>query len=152
RARMSYQSCRLVWVLAAAALSLGFAAGSDAPDGPKDSTSHWAFQVPVRPEVPPVKNSEWVCNPIDSFVAQQHALHGLRPQSPASKSILLRRVYLDLIGLPPTREQLQAFLADDSPDAYEREVNRLLDSPQYGERWARHWMDVWRYSDWYGRR
>ncbi len=71
---------------------------------------------------------------------------------PADRATLLRRIYLDLIGLPPTREQLHAFLADRAPDAYERVVDRLLSSPQYGERWSRHWMDVWRYSDWYGRR
>ena len=65
---------------------------------------------------------------------------------------MLRRVYLDLIGLPPTRAQLQAFLADRAPDAYERVVDGLLASPRYGQRWGRHWMDVWRYSDWYGRR
>src|SRR5262249_4472615 len=66
------------------------------------------------------------------------------------KHVLLRRIYLDLIGLPPTREELHAFLADESPDAYEKVVDRLLSSPQYGERWGRHWMDVWRYADWAG--
>ncbi len=75
------------------------------------------------------------------------------PPSPeARKELLLRRVYLDLIGLPPTREELHDFLADSSPHAYERVVNRLLGSLQYAERWARHWMDIWRYVDWYGRR
>ena len=74
----------------------------------------------------------------------------LSPVPAADKSTLLRRVYLDLVGLPPTREELTAFLADDSPNAYEAVVDRLLASPQYGERWARHWMDVWRYSDWSG--
>src|SRR5262245_32794052 len=149
---MSNPLCRVVLLLTAAALPISFAAGFDPPDAPTDLTPHWAFQVPVRPAVPTVSNSDWVCNPIDSFIALQHAQHGLKPQPPASRSVLLRRLYLDLIGLPPTREQLLAFLADDSPDAYEREVDRLLGSPQYGERWARHWMDVWRYSDWYGRR
>src|SRR5213082_3820226 len=70
----------------------------------------------------------------------------------AAEGLLLRRVYLDLIGLPPTREELHAFLADTSPKAYEKVVDRLLANPHYGERWGRHWMDVWRYSDWYGRR
>ena len=74
----------------------------------------------------------------------------MTPQGPAERSLLLRRVYLDLIGLPPTREEMQAFLGDKSPDAYEKVVDRLLASPQYGERWGRHWMDVWRYSDWWG--
>src|SRR5204863_3974623 len=77
---------------------------------------------------------------------------GLRPRPPAPKEVLLRRVYLDLTGLPPTRDELHAYLADASPGAYERVVERLLSSPRHGERWARHWMDVWRYSDWYGRR
>ncbi|NDA69334.1 MAG: DUF1549 domain-containing protein, partial [Verrucomicrobia bacterium] len=72
--------------------------------------------------------------------------------TPADKPTLLRRVYLDLLGLPPTREELHAFLADAAPDAYERVVERLLNDPRHGERWARHWMDVWRYSDWFGRR
>ena len=99
-----------------------------------------------------MNNAEWVQNPIDAFIAAKHERHGLVPLLPAKKQILLRRVYLDLIGLPPTREELHVFLANDSPDAYAKVVNRLLDSKHYGERWGRHWMDVWRYSDWYGRR
>src|SRR5262249_8367197 len=74
----------------------------------------------------------------------------LIPRPEAPKAVLLRRVYLDLIGLPPTAEELHAFLKDESADAYEKVVDRLLTSPQYGERWGRHWMDVWRYSDWAG--
>src|SRR4029077_3151768 len=120
-----------------------------ADDSP-DRRPHWAFQPPVLPTVPVIGDPDWVRNPIDSFIAQEHARYGLKPHSPASKPALLRRVYLDLIGLPPTREQLRAFLADDSPDAYERVVDRLLASPQYGQRWGRHWMDIWRYSDWWG--
>ena len=91
-------------------------------------------------------------NPIDAFVLAKLEAAGLTPRPPAEQHILLRRVYLDLIGLPPTREELQAFLADDSPNAYEAVVDRLLRDPRHGERWARHWMDIWRYSDWYGRR
>ena len=92
-------------------------------------------------------------DPIDAFLVPRAASgRGLKPLPEAEPNVLLRRVYLDLIGLPPTREDLCAFLADPSPSAYERVVDRLLASPQYGERWARHWMDVWRYSDWYGRR
>src|SRR5205807_503572 len=83
--------------------------------------------------------------PIDAFIAAEHEKRGLTAQGLADKSTLLRRVYLDLIGLPPTREELQAFLKDDSADAYEKVVDRLLASKQYGERWGRHWMDVWRY-------
>ncbi|HMC65468.1 MAG TPA: PSD1 and planctomycete cytochrome C domain-containing protein, partial [Gemmataceae bacterium] len=119
---------------------------------PEDPRKHWAYQVPVRPAVPVVKNAGWVRNPIDAFVAAEHEHRGLRPQPPADKEVLLRRVYLDLIGLPPTRDELHAFLADQSLEAYERLVDKLLASPRYGERWGRHWMDVWRYSDWYGSR
>ena len=89
-------------------------------------------------------------NPIDAFIAKEHQARGLKPRPEASKEVLLRRVYLDLIGLSPTPEETSAFLADKSADAYEKVVDRLLESSRYGERWARHWMDVWRYSDWTG--
>jgi hypothetical protein len=117
---------------------------------PPDPRDHWAYQPPQRPEIPPVSNRSWVRNPVDALIAAGHESHGLIPMERADKATLLRRVYLDLVGLPPTHDELQQFLADDSPDAYERAVDRLLASPQYGERWARHWMDVWRYSDWSG--
>jgi hypothetical protein len=84
------------------------------------------------------------------FLADQRDRHSLTVQPPAERRILLRRVYLDLIGLPPSRDDLAAFVADESPHAYERVVDRLLASPQYGERWGRHWMDIWRFSDWWG--
>jgi hypothetical protein len=115
-----------------------------------DPKDHWAFRPPLRPAVPSVKQAARLRNPIDAFLAAQWEKHGLTPQPPADKGILLRRVYLDLIGLPPSREQLAVFLADQSPDAFEKVVDRLLASPQYGERWGRHWMDIWRYSDWWG--
>src|SRR5205823_6212874 len=108
------------------------------------------FEVVKRPAVPTVKNTGWVRNPIDAFIAAEHEELGLKPRPEAPKAVLLRRVYLDLIGLPPTPGQLRAFLSDTSPGAYEKVVDRLLASPRYGERWARHWMDVWRYSDWAG--
>jgi hypothetical protein len=134
---------------------------------------HWAFKPIVRPPVPVERRSIGVLelwsaasrrpstpplqhsttpNPIDAFLNARLAAAKLTPLPPADKSTLLRRVYLDLIGLPPTREELHAFLADTLPDAYERVVDRLLNDPRHGERWARHWMDVWRYSDWFGRR
>ncbi len=116
----------------------------------KTGSDHWAFKAPQRAAVPVVKNTSWVRNPIDAFVAAEHEKRGLKPVPPAEKAILLRRVYLDLVGLPPTFEETRAFLADNSADAYEKVVDRLLESPRYGERWGRHWMDVWRYSDWYG--
>jgi hypothetical protein len=105
------------------------------------------FEAVQRPAVPVVKNQAWVRNPIDAFIAEHHELHGLQPRSGAPRHVLLRRIYLDLIGLPPTRDEMHAFANDSAPDAYERVVDRLLASPQYGERWARHWMDVWRYVD-----
>ncbi len=108
------------------------------------------YEKVVKPPVPEVKNAVWVRNPIDAFIAAGHEEHGLAPRPEAPKAILLRRVYLDLIGLPPTPDELRAFLADPSPDAYEKVVDQLLASPRYGERWGRHWMDVWRYSDWAG--
>jgi len=128
-------------------------AKSPATEKPEsDPREHWAFKKPVRPAAPRIADAAWIKNPIDAFISKQHVKHGLQPLQPADKHVLLRRVYLDLIGLPPTRDALQAFLEDASPLAYEKVVDRLLNSPQYAERWARHWMDVWRYSDWYGRR
>lgn len=118
-----------------------------------DPREHWAFKKPVRPAVPEARNSKSeIRNGTDAFVSAKLDEHGLTPRPPAEKHVLLRRVYLDLIGLPPTREELQAFLVDESPTAYEAVVDRLLRDPRHGERWARHWMDIWRYSDWYGRR
>ncbi len=113
-----------------------------------DPRQHWAFQSVRRPALPKAAGR----NAIDAFVNEALAANQLTPLPEASRSTLLRRVYVDLIGLPPTREELHAFLADTLPDAYERVVERLLNDPRHGERWARHWMDVWRYSDWYGRR
>lgn len=126
--------------------------GAQAPDEPtpKDPRDHWSFHPPVRPEVPRVRNAAWVRGPIDAFVAAEQEKHGVIPNPPTEKHVLLRRVHLDLVGLPPTREELQAFLLDTSTNAYEKVVDRLLASPHYGERWGRHWMDVWRYSDWAG--
>lgn len=116
----------------------------------KDPAQHWAYQLPVRAPLPTGIDPAWSENVIDAFIAAGHQQHRLTASPMAPKHVLLRRVYLDLIGLPPTREQMNAFLADDSPEAWERVVDQLLTSPQYGERWGRHWMDVWRYSDWDG--
>jgi hypothetical protein len=129
-------------------------AGAKTPDeaAPDDPRKHWAFRPPARPGLPRLGHPNWVRNPIDAFIGAEHEERGLSPQPPADRPSLLRRVYLDLIGLPPTREELHDFLADPREDAYEQIVDRLLASPQYGERWGRHWMDVWRYADWYGRR
>ncbi|MEN9575975.1 MAG: hypothetical protein RL514_3830 [Verrucomicrobiota bacterium] len=132
------------------------AAGAPSPKDEKPEPSprdHWAFRPVVRPPLPKIGNRQSaIANPLDAFINARLAAAKLTPLPPAEKPVLLRRVYLDLTGLPPTREELHAFLADTSFDAYERVVDRLLNSPQHGERWARHWMDVWRYSDWFGRR
>jgi mono/diheme cytochrome c family protein len=117
---------------------------------PQDPAKHWSYQPPVRPPVPNMQDADWARNPIDAFIAAEHERRGLMASPAASKAVLLRRVFLDLIGLPPTRGEMQAFLADESADAYDKVVDHLLDSPHYGERWGRHWMDVWRYSDWDG--
>lgn len=108
---------------------------------------HWAFSKPVRPAEPKPKNAEWVRSPIDAFVLARLEAAGLSPAPPAERLALLRRAYYDLIGLPPTPEEVDAFLADDSPGAFEKVVDRLLDSPHYGEKWARHWLDLVRYAE-----
>ncbi len=126
--------------------------GAKAPPEPtpKDPRKHWAYQPPARPTVPRATDMAWARNPIDAFLAEGYQSRGLRPSPPVAKDLWLRRVYLDVIGLLPTREERLGFLADGSADAEERIVDRLLADPRYGERWGRHWMDVWRYSDWYG--
>lgn len=109
---------------------------------------HWALIPPKRPMVPIVKNSTWeVRNPIDAFILARLEKEGLSPAPPADRATLVRRVYLDLIGLPPTPEEADEFINDPRPDAYERLVDRLLASPRYGERWARKWLDLARYAD-----
>lgn len=111
---------------------------------PKD---HWAFQTPVRPEVPVVSNRKWARTPVDHFILAKLSQEKLKPSPEADKVTLLRRLHLDLIGLPPTVAEVDAFLADKSKDAYEKVVEKLLASPHYGERWGRHWLDAARYAD-----
>src|SRR5215472_716270 len=108
---------------------------------------HWAFIPPVRPAVPPSSSPAWVRNPIDAFLLARLDSEGLKPSPEADRATLLRRASLDLIGLPPTPAELDAFLADRSPNAYEKQIDRLLASPHYGERWARIWLDAARYAD-----
>jgi hypothetical protein len=108
---------------------------------------HWAFLPPQRPEVPAVKDEKWVRNPIDAFVLARLEREGLGPSPEAEKATLIRRVSLDLTGLPPTPAEVDVFLADTSPDAYEKVVDRLLRSPRYGERMAYRWMEAARYAD-----
>ena len=112
-----------------------------------DPKNHWAFKAPVRPKTPTVKNVQWARNEIDRFVLARLEKENLKPSREADRTTLLRRLSLDLIGLPPSIAEVDAFLADQSPDAYEKQVQRLLASPQYGERWGRHWLDAARYAD-----
>lgn len=109
---------------------------------------HWAFVAPVRPPLPRVADPDhWIRNPVDAFVLARMRQAGLQPSPQADRTTLIRRVYLDLIGLPPTPAQVHEFLGDSRPDAYERLVDRLLASPHYGEKWARPWLDLARYAD-----
>ncbi len=107
----------------------------------------WAFQKVVKPALPSVKAKNWVRTPIDAFILAKLEEKNLQPNPPADRATLIRRAYFDLIGLPPTPEQVQAFLADNSPQAFEKVVDELLASPHYGERWGRHWLDLARYAD-----
>ena len=128
----------------------------DAPPPPLDPKrdpaqarlTFWAFQPVKKPELPAVKDAGWAAgNPIDRFVLAKLEEHGLKPAPAASRTELVRRVYLDVTGLPPSPEEVQAFLADSAPDAYEKLVNRLLANPHYGEQMARDWLDVVRYAE-----
>ncbi|HZV35008.1 MAG TPA: DUF1549 and DUF1553 domain-containing protein [Verrucomicrobiae bacterium] len=132
-----------------AALLLGCAwpAAFAATTVPASATNHWAFKAPVRPALPKVHDSKWARTPIDDFILAKLEKEKLHPAKEAEKAILLRRLSLDLIGLPPTIEELNAFLADKNPDAWQKQVERLLASPHYGERWGREWLDAARYAD-----
>jgi hypothetical protein len=110
-------------------------------------TEHWAFLPPRRPPLPAVRNRSWAKTPIDRFILAKLEQENLQPAPRASRVTLLRRASLDLLGLPPTPAEIEAFAADRSPDAYGRLVGRLLASPHYGERWGRHWLDIARYAD-----
>ena len=113
----------------------------------------WSYQRVKRPDVPETKkpdtqkNAEWIANPVDAFVLSRLQSAGLQPNTPAGKIAILRRAYYDLIGLPPSPDEVDAFLADDSPKAFEKVVDRLLESPHYGEKWGRHWLDLVRYAE-----
>jgi len=117
------------------------------PEFTKQQREFWAFQPPVRPQLPKVKKQEWVRSPIDAFVLSRLEAAGLGTAAPADRRTLIRRATFDLTGLPPTPEEVEAFLADQSPAAFAKVIDRLLASPRYGERWGRHWLDVARYAD-----
>jgi Protein of unknown function (DUF1553)/Protein of unknown function (DUF1549) len=148
------ESCRRVGVLLLASLAASLlAVARSASDGVQHpvagapGSSHWAWQAPVRPAVPAVTDTTWPGNPIDAFILARLEAAGLRPAPPASREQLLRRVTFDLIGLPPTPDEIDAFVNDASPDAWEKVVERLLASPHYGERWGRHWLDLARFAE-----
>ena len=113
----------------------------------KPRAEHWAFQPLSAPALPAVTREDWIAQPLDRFILARLESHSLSPSPEADKYTLIRRLKFDLLGLPPAQEEVQAFLSDDSPQAYERLVDRFLSSPQYGERWGRHWLDVARYAD-----
>jgi hypothetical protein len=108
---------------------------------------HWAYVKPVRPELPEVSQKDWPRNPIDHFILARLEKEGLKPSQPAEKHLLIRRVSLDLTGLPPSLQEVKQFVEDTSPGAYEALVDRLLSKPAYGEHWARLWLDLARYAD-----
>src|SRR5262245_47532230 len=129
----------------------------DGASWPEDSAAsnepekkHWAYVPPIQPAVPELKNESWPRNPIDRFILARLEREGLRPSPETDRARLIRRLSLDLIGLPPSIEEADAFIADNRTDAYEKVVDRLLASPHYGERWARHWLDLARYADSHG--
>ena len=135
--------------LASVVASLTCSTGGNAAESPtrKDPRQHWAFKAPVRPTPPLLPGSTWPRTGIDSFILARLEKEQLKPSPEADKVTLLRRLSLDLVGLPPSLEEVDAFLADDSSEAYDRQVDRLLASPHYGERWARLWLDAARYAD-----
>lgn len=120
---------------------------SEKPAVAAAARNYWAYRPIVRPDPPAVHNSAWVRNPIDSFILAGLEAKGLAPVAEADRATLARRLYYDLIGLPPTPEEVDAFVSDKSKDAYTRLVDRLLDSPHYGEKWGRHWLDLVRYAE-----
>ncbi|MCB9951087.1 MAG: PSD1 domain-containing protein [Planctomycetaceae bacterium] len=117
------------------------------PEVNDETKAHWSFQRVHRPDVPKVAASDWVKTPVDAFILKRLADNGLVPSPRASRETLVRRLYYDLLGLPPTPQQVKAFVENDSPNAYRELVDELLDSPHYGEHWARYWLDVVRYAE-----
>ncbi|HEX4645075.1 MAG TPA: DUF1549 domain-containing protein, partial [Verrucomicrobiae bacterium] len=137
----------LAWLVSNAWPSVAGAAESPSSAAKPLPANHWAFKAPVKPAPPKVDDAKWVRDPIDNFVLARLEKEKLKPSPEADKVTLLRRLSLDLIGLPPTIAEVDAFLADKTPDAFEKQVERLLASPHYGERWGRLWLDAARYSD-----
>ena len=139
-------------LFASAFLATSAALFADTPgDSPlpftSDDRNYWVLQPVVRPEVPEVQDAEWVRNPIDAFILARLEEKGLSPAPKADRNTLLRRASFDLLGLPPTSGQSDAFLADASAESYEQRIDSFLASPHYGEAWARHWLDLVRYAE-----
>ena len=128
----------------------GATAPADETPGFSPGRSHWAFAPVTRPKMPEVRNRHWVRSPIDHFILARLEAEGIEPSPRADRVTLIRRLSFDLLGLPPTPEEVDAFVADESRDACARLVDRLLQSPRFGERWGRHWLDVARYADSHG--
>jgi hypothetical protein len=142
-----FSAIRLKAVLAVLVLACGAWSMTDDHHFTKEQRNHWAYRKAVKPAIPAVKQRAWVRTPIDAFVLEKLEAKGLAPAPRADKRTLLRRASFDLTGLPPTPEEVSAFLADKSPRAFEKVVDRLLASPRYGEKWARHWLDLARYAE-----
>ena len=134
---MNRLSARFLFVAACVAVSVQRMEASD----------HWAFKPVVRPSVPAAGDAVWPSGAMDHFVLAKLRENGMRPASRADRRTLIRRVTLDLTGLPPLPGEVEAFVENESPDAYRQLVGRLLSSPRFGERWGRHWLDVARYAD-----
>jgi Protein of unknown function (DUF1549) len=124
-----------------------YPAAAEFASRPSRDPNHWAFHPPSDQPLPSVSNVAWPLSPIDHFILAKLESAELQPASPADKRTLIRRLTFDLVGLPPSPAEINAFHADESPDAVARLVDRLLASPAYGERWGRHWLDVARYAD-----
>ncbi len=145
-----FRSIKILLLISCFTLSLAVAVGAmkgKSRNSKSETKPHWAFIAPAQPTLPAVKNKAWVKTPIDYFVLAELEKNELKPSPEADKTTLIRRLSLDLIGLPPTLKEIDDFIADTSPNAYEKLVDRLLSSPHYGERWGRWWLDVARYAD-----
>ena len=119
----------------------------DDADLAQAAAAHWSLQPIARPPLPPVQNTEWPASPLDAFLLARLEQQQIKPSPPADRTTLARRLYLDLVGLPPSPEDVEAVVTDERPDAIERLIDRLLASPHFGERWGRHWLDLARYAD-----
>jgi len=133
--------------LLALTLTLLSVANLDAAVQAKRASDHWAFQPLADPAVPQPRDTRWSRTDLDRLIRADQESKGLKPNGEADRRVLIRRAYFDLLGLPPTPEEVQTFSADPDPQAYEKLIQRLLDNPHYGERWGRHWLDVVRYAD-----